>query len=167
MARATSSVTVRPRRVTDDDFIHDLAALVFAPYSRDPVASAAAMMSEKGARTVVAEGGRGPLGYAVVTFYQHKRDYGPWRRPVLASLDAIAVKPQAQGRGVGRVLLAHVEELAREAGAVGLSLRTAEANSRARQLFESAGFLSVAALPQFYVHGQGAVAMTKALLDDG
>ena len=64
-------------------------------------------------------------------------------RPLLNVHD-IAVLPAARGKGVGRALLAAVEEHARAAGCCRLTLEVLEGNPRARGLYEAVGFAQAA-----------------------
>jgi len=163
MAGRTAALTLRPKRASDDEFILSLSERVFAIYSTFPDAAMNSMLRQHGARVAIAEVGRTRVGFIVVSFERLRRDFGPWSRPAIARLDAIAVRPDAQGRGVGRVLLIHAEEIAREHDAVSLTLRTAETNTRARRLFESSGFLTLLALEDNYKDHQRALAMMKLL----
>ena len=52
----------------------------------------------------------------------------------------LAVKSRYRDRGVGRLLLEHAEELARDEGLKKLALRVAIENLEARKLYESLGF---------------------------
>lgn len=147
----------------DDAFICSLGERAFAAYSRNPRASMRFMLAESGSEAGVAELSHTQVGFAIVGFERLARDFGPWRRPLLARLNAIAVKPDVQDQGVGRRLLAWAEELARARAAVSLTLNTAKTNLRARRLFESAGFLPAVELKDIYTGGQSAVAMFKPL----
>src|SRR5262245_17184657 len=132
-------VTVRPRTAADDEFIVALARPSFGRYSQAPGRSVAGMMEARSAHTLVAEAGSRRAGFAIVSFEAVRSTFGPWVRPVVASLDAIAVHEQAQGNGVGKALLAEVERVARGQGAVSLTLRTAITNAIAQALFRRAG----------------------------
>jgi ribosomal protein S18 acetylase RimI-like enzyme len=156
-------VTVRPRTPADDEAIVALARPSFGRYSQAPGQSVAAMMRARTAETLVAEAGRRLLGFAIVTFEALPQAFGPWVRPVVASLDAIAVNEKQQGAGVGSALLAEVERLARARGAVTLTLRTAVSNARAQALFRRAGFQATVQIQAFYRNGLSAFAMSKAL----
>ncbi len=81
----------------------------------------------------------------------------------MARLNAIGVHPELQGRGVGRFLLEHAEAVARDEGAVSLTLMTADTNVRARRLFTSAGFQIMLTLDQAYARGQRGILMSKPL----
>ena len=156
-------VTVRPRTPADDERIVALARPSFGKYSQAPEQGVWAMMQARSAHTVVAESGGRLVGFAIVSFEALAKPFGPWTRPVLASLDAIAVRDTAQGGGVGSALLAEVEREARAREAVSLNLRTATTNTRAQALFRRAGFQKAAQLEGFYRGGQSAFAMTKLL----
>jgi ribosomal protein S18 acetylase RimI-like enzyme len=161
--KRTSVVTVRPRTPADDRFIVSLARPSFGRYSTTPEQGIAAMMNARSAVTLVAEAGGRPIGFAIVSFEALPRAYGPWTRPVLASLDAIAVHEGAQRTGVGRALLAEVERAARVREAVSIHLRTAISNGPAQTLFRRAGYQTAVQIQSFYRGGQGALAMMKLL----
>jgi GNAT superfamily N-acetyltransferase len=67
------------------------------------------------------------LGFAVVL----PRDDGQ------AQLDGLFVEPEAWGRGIGRRLVDHALDAAREGGAIGLTLI---ANANALGFYEKCGF---------------------------
>jgi ribosomal protein S18 acetylase RimI-like enzyme len=60
------------------------------------------------------------------------------------------VRPEWQGRGLGRKLLDAVMERCRELGARGLILTVAPGNTKAMGLYLSAGFVDQAFVPHFY-----------------
>ena len=180
MRKTTADLVLRPRRPADDGFIYRLSDRIFAPYSRHPTGSMASMLAERGALAFVAEVGRdggpsegpsnpprrglsGPAGFIVLGFERFARAFGPWQRPALARLNAIGVQPDLHGRGVGRFLLDRAESVARDAGAVSLTLMTAETNARARRLFVAAGFQVLFSLDGAYARGQRGIVMTKTL----
>jgi ribosomal protein S18 acetylase RimI-like enzyme len=163
MRKTTADLILRPRRPTDDGFIYRLSDRIFAPYSRQPTGSMASMLSERGALAFVAElPGSPPAGFIVLGFERLTQPYGPWQRPALARLNAIGVQPDLHGRGVGRFLLDRAEGVARDAGAVSLTLMTAETNVRARRLFTGAGFQILFSIEHAYARGQRGLVMTKA-----
>lgn len=163
MSGAIADLVIRPLTPGDETFIRALSRRVFATYSRNPARLVGSMIEEENAETVVAELGGEAVGFAVIAFEELGRDFGPWRRPRVARLNAIAVHPEVYGRGIGRRLLKRAEDLARARGAVSLTLNTAVTNRRALRLFEPAGFLGVVTLPNNYARGQSAVAMFKPL----
>jgi ribosomal protein S18 acetylase RimI-like enzyme len=163
MAGTLTDLIIRPMTPGDEAFIRALSGRVFATYSRNPARLVGAMLVERGAETAVAELDGEPVAFAVLGFEELRREFGPWKRPVAARLNAIAVHPDAHGRGIGRRLLAHAEEMARARGAVTMSLNTATTNRRALRLFEPAGYLGVMTIEGNYTRGQSAIAMFKAL----
>jgi GNAT superfamily N-acetyltransferase len=114
----TGLLTVRLRRADDDEFIRDVAQESFARWSHSPRNSIMAMVHERTARTIVAEKDGERRGFAIVTFETLPRSFGPWSRPAVAHLDAIAVRKNARRLGIGQVLLAGAETIAREGNAV-------------------------------------------------
>jgi ribosomal protein S18 acetylase RimI-like enzyme len=161
---ALHTLALRPARADDADFMATLSGRVFAAYSRDPETAVLRMASERGADVFIAEAEGEPVGFGVLESTRYEGDFGPFHRPAVARLEAIAVRPDLFGRGVGKRLLAHAEALARERGAVSLSLLTAENNARARRLFGRHGFQALVVIEGAYARGQRGIAMIKALL---
>ena len=163
MRKTTADLVLRPRRAADDAPIYRLGNRVFAPYSIHPGGAMATMLAERGARSWVAERSSSVVGFFVLGFEHLARSFGPWQRPAVARLNAIGVQPELHGRGVGRLLLEHAEVVARDEGAVSLTLMTAETNGRARRLFTAAGFQRVLTLEHAYARGQRGLLMSKPL----
>jgi ribosomal protein S18 acetylase RimI-like enzyme len=163
MRKSTAGVTLRPRTAADDRFILKLSERLFTRYSSDPVSTTGGMLDEPGAAVVVAEHNRTRAGFAIVGFFRSPKDVGPWQKPTIARLNAIAVRPEVQGLGIGRLLVARAEDIALSERAVSLMLLTAETNVRARAMFESAGFMSIVRLFDCYRGGQSGIAMMKPL----
>jgi GNAT superfamily N-acetyltransferase len=57
-----------------------------------------------------------------------------------AVVEDVAVHPQAQGQGIGRALMAHAMELAREAGCYKLALSSNQRREAAHAFYERLGF---------------------------
>jgi ribosomal protein S18 acetylase RimI-like enzyme len=163
MRKTTADLILRPRRPSDDTFIYGLSARIFAAYSIHPTGSMASMLGEGGALVMVAERAAEPVGFFVLAFERLGRSFGPWQRPAVARLNAIGVQPDLHGRGVGRFLLDRAVTLARDQGAVSLTLMTADTNARARRLFVSAGFQRLLVLERAYARGQRGIVMTRPL----
>ena len=64
------------------------------------------------------------------------------------------IRPQWQGRGLGRALLMAVAGEARQMGACGLVLTVSPHNLRALNLYRSAGFVDEAFISRFYGEGK-------------
>jgi GNAT superfamily N-acetyltransferase len=58
-----------------------------------------------------------------------------------AIVEDVAVHPQAQGQGIGRMLMAHVMDLAREAGCYKLALSSNLRREAAHVFYERLGFV--------------------------
>ncbi len=163
MRKTTTDLILRPRRAADDAPIYRLGNRIFAPYSIHPSSAMTTMLAERGARTWVAERSSIMVGFFVLGFEHLARSFGPWQRPSVARLNAIGVQPDLHGRGVGRLLLEHAEVIARDLGAVSLTLMTAETNVRARRLFAAANFQRLLTLEHAYARGQRGLLMSKPL----
>ncbi len=68
-------------------------------------------------------------------------------------IDVIAIKKEFTGRGYGQEALLCIEEYARERGILKLTLLVADTNSRARRLYEKAGFRTARRRPEFFCVG--------------
>ena len=105
--------------------------------------------TRSGYRLLVAEENTGPLGFAI---------YGPIpatdRR---YDLYWIATDPRAQGRGIGRVLLAETARRAAREGATHLFIETETglAYQAAHHLYGACGFPLLATIPDYYREGAG------------
>jgi ribosomal protein S18 acetylase RimI-like enzyme len=160
----TGLLTIRLRRSDDDDFVRELAQESFSRWSHLPRQSIMAMVHGRTARTIVAEKDGERLGFAIVTFEALARPFGPWSRPVVAHLDAIAVRKNVRRMGIGQVILAGAETIARESGAVCMSLNTASNNRGAIKLFAMYGYQATLEVAEFYRGGQSALSMMKLLV---
>lgn len=76
------------------------------------------------------------LGYCIITAVPADEEYegGPW-------VTDLAVAPTAQGRGVGRLLLTEAVDRLSGAGHRGLGLAVTRANTGARRLYDTLGFV--------------------------
>ncbi|MBI5623469.1 MAG: ribosomal protein S18-alanine N-acetyltransferase [Elusimicrobia bacterium] len=83
--------------------------------------------------------------------------------PPEAELTSIVIRPEAQGRGLGRDLLAGAAAEARSSGCSKLSLEVSAANGRALGFYEAAGFKAVGRRPKYYGDGSDAVLMDLGL----
>ena len=83
--------------------------------------------------------GRDLLGYA-----------GMWVVLDEAHITNIAVRPEWQGRGIGRHLLKGLIRLARRSGADALTLEVRPSNTAALRLYESEGFATEGVRKKYY-----------------
>lgn len=157
------SIDVRGARPEDTEFFARLSHRVFLAYDRSCVRSVVRMVKNPGSQTLVVTTGDRPVGFAVVRFETLARAYGPWLKPTVAHLDAIAVQPEFSGRGLGALLLRHAEASARRRGAVSISLLTAVDNRTAKRLFHGAGYHLMTSLDACYADQRRGLAMIKGL----
>ncbi|MBT2363990.1 GNAT family N-acetyltransferase [Streptomyces sp. ISL-10] len=87
---------------------------------------------ESGSRTFVAVGADNEVaGFAAVS-------YSPWNRRL--TIEDIEVAPDHRGRGVGRALMGHAVEFARECGAGHIWLEVTNVNAAAIHAYRRMGF---------------------------
>ncbi|MED5441047.1 MAG: ribosomal protein S18-alanine N-acetyltransferase [Pseudomonadota bacterium] len=72
-----------------------------------------------------------------------------------AELLMISVRPEMQGRGYGKALLARVSQWLQEKGIISFFLEVRESNESAIGLYESLGFNEVGRRPGYYPHPDG------------
>ena len=148
---------ISPAAASDVDFVRRLSASAFAPFG-DYGGVLPALMGDLRVRTAVAWSGPSRVGFAMylpVDDVQGEID-----------LVAIAVESAWQARGVGRALLAFVEDEARRlALGRGSSVRltVAEDNVPARRLFEGSGYRPIRGEHGRYDGGQRSMGLRKRL----
>ncbi|GGK42770.1 hypothetical protein GCM10008955_40710 [Deinococcus malanensis] len=87
---------------------------------------------EEGSAVLIAQNPQGqPVGFTLL--YWHPKERG-------AFIKDLAVSEEAEGLGVGRFLLQSIEEWAKARGAVEIMLKASWYNTRARRIYERAGF---------------------------
>lgn len=164
MRYRTDRLLIRPWDPGIDlEFVRTLSREAFAPYARDPEGLTMSMTEEADSDTYIAEWDNIQVGFSVIGYSSLKRPFGPWKNPIIARLNAIAVLPDLHGGGLGRNLLAWAQNTARFRGGTVMTLTTAENNMRARRLFEYAGFHPVTRLFDVYAGGRPGIAMFKNL----
>lgn len=152
---------LRRARPEDAAFLADLAGEAFAAYG-DYRPEVAAWAAHPDVEVTLAEHDGAPAGAALLLFLR------PGEAPdtKVADLLALAVAAPLRGHGIGRALVAHVVERARDVarrhGISALRLAVAEGNTAARRLFESAGFAYYEAEGS-YPKGQKALHMSLDL----
>jgi ribosomal-protein-alanine acetyltransferase len=82
-----------------------------------------------------------------------------WLIPPEAQIAAIAVRPEAAGKGLGRGLLRRAHEEARLRGCAVVTLEVSHRNAAARHLYESEGYIAVGRRAGYYADGSDAVLM--------
>jgi ribosomal-protein-alanine N-acetyltransferase len=81
-----------------------------------------------------------------------------------AEIVTIAVRPLAQGQGVGRLLLDGIMAKAAKLGALDLFLEVSEHNAAARALYESVGAQETGRRRRYYADGTDALVLRIDLL---
>jgi [ribosomal protein S18]-alanine N-acetyltransferase len=153
-----SSVLLRPMRWWD---VEQVIAIERAVFAADPWSEAGFWSELAGVPStryyVVAQDGADLVGYA-----------GLLAVPPEADVQTVAVRPDRQGRGLGRTL---VLELLAEAGrraCTAVALEVREENAAARHLYTSLGFDQVASRRGYYGPGADALILRRTLVrDDG
>ena len=162
---AGSRLVFRPARADDARFLAELAGEAFGTYG-DYEAVVAAWAADRFVEATIAVHDAARAGAAFLVFLR------PGEAPDtrVGDLLALAVAARFRGRGLGRALLAHVVERARDVsrrhGIDALRLAVAEGNAVARRLFESAGF-SYYEAEGSYPNGQRALHMRLSLPPGG
>src|SRR5262245_57652849 len=120
---------------------------VLDSYARDPMGGGQPLRAEVRERLVpalrahptalvlLAVGDPGPIGVAVCFL-----GFSTFEARPLVNVHDLAVLPQHRGRGVGRALLAGVEQRARARGCCKLTLEVLDENETARRLYVRFGF---------------------------
>jgi len=98
------------------------------------------------------EAGEGPGGYAAVSTVGE-----------VAELQRVAVDPARRRTGLGRTLLAAVDDHARAGGALRVLLEVREDNDAARALYAAHGYAELARRPRYYRDGTTAVVLERVL----
>jgi ribosomal protein S18 acetylase RimI-like enzyme len=120
---------------------------VLDSYARDPMGGGTPLSPEVSAtladrlqahpttRAFLAFDGDEPVGLAICFL-----GFSTFAARPLLNVHDLAVSPQRRGRGIGRMLLAAVEDAARAEGCCKLTLEVLDSNDRARGLYASFGF---------------------------
>ncbi len=87
------------------------------------------------ARYFLAEKDGTPVGQIMLT-----REWSDWRNTWIWWLQSVYVDPDARGSGVFAAIYAHIEKLAREAGAAAIRLYVDKGNTAAERAYLKAGF---------------------------
>ena len=143
---------IRPGVAVDRAFIRELSALVFARFG-DYETTLPLMARRPDVHTLIAEADRQRIGFAMYTMDAPEAD-----------LLAIAVLPERQSQGAGKLLLQEVESAVRGcAGEALVRLSVALDNTLARRLFERCGYQYRPEEQGVYPGGQPSITMWKRL----
>jgi ribosomal protein S18 acetylase RimI-like enzyme len=148
------NVEVRRYEPADESFVAGLATLAFRDFAHNPTLSTLRLLRPP-AVTLIATRQHEPAGFVIVEPHDD----------TFASIQAIAVAPDARYRGVGARLLTAGLAAARQVGAREVRLCTAQANVEALSLFLKHGFVIVNRMPRFYPRGQDACLLARKTKD--
>ena len=132
------------RLATADDaplfgrFMHDFNAEFGEPVPPPDVCAERMSANVAAGDTLIVLGGNEgeqPCGMAVLRLRGALYEDG-----LEAYLAELYVVPERRGQGIGRAILRHTLDLARERGAVGIDLNTAPPEKDAQRLYENEGF---------------------------
>lgn len=147
MNTTTDVVTLRPMRWPDIEAVHALETEVFDvdPWSAEQFWGELAHPTR---RYLVAELDGSIVGYA-----------GVYLLPPDSDVQTIAVSSAAQGRGIGKLLLRALIDIALELGCVQLLLEVRSDNESALAMYERFGFESISRRRDYYATGVDALIM--------
>lgn len=147
-------VEFRPAIASDVDA---LAALERESFESDRISRASfrRLIRRGSAALIVAHSGASLIGYFLLLFRQ---------RTSVARLYSLVVAGAAAGVGLGRALLAQAEELAAQRGCRELRLEVRLDNTKARALYEKAGYALFGRHDSYYSDGEAALRFRKALM---
>lgn len=156
--RSACAVSCRIGRAEDRDYITGLAARTFVDFG-DYRAIIDQWLDAPRVSSLLLEESDERRGFALVA--EH-RALGFWRSPS-AELVAIALEPDARGRGLGSLLLQAAEAAACGFGAREMRLHTADQNHVARVFFAAAGYREREGRTTYYPNGQPAIELRRSL----
>lgn len=150
-------IELRYSNSTDSFFIRELSAKAFKPFGEYGDVVLKWHLSANSITVIVCHKGQ-PLGFAMVS-----KPFGRYDQNNSCELLAIAIESDWQAKGVGKLLLAGVEEAAFEANITTIFLHTAVENRNARKLFSDCGYRIWQIKKNFYPEGQDACVMAKKI----
>jgi ribosomal protein S18 acetylase RimI-like enzyme len=148
----------RPYRPEDFDALYAIEVLCFKPpfrfgrwYMRD-------LLQRRNAAAWIAEDHGNLTGFAIVEWTEGEDG-------LAAYIQTIEVSPEARSQGVGRELLARVENSALHEGADLIWLHVDEQNSVAVRLYEAQGYSAQEKIEDYYAQGRAALVYSKNLVN--
>jgi ribosomal protein S18 acetylase RimI-like enzyme len=154
-----SKVMLRRAAPSDSLFIGKLSKEVFTIYGPYEETLSGWFKSGKGITTILACQDRIQIGFAMLSEPSLKYDLQG-----ASELLGIAVEPEKQGKGIGRMLLRAIDVTSADLGIKWLLLHTAADNLPARRLYEKTGYKPLEIKKSFYPEGQDAIMMYKQVL---
>jgi GNAT superfamily N-acetyltransferase len=130
-----SHVTLRAATAEDAERLASLLSDEGYPAGASDLAERIARFSSEESRVTVAEAGGEVIGfiaYHLVPRFEHSDRF--------VRIVAVVVDPGVRERGIGRLLIADAERVAREGGAAFVEITAGHHRPEARQLYESLGY---------------------------
>ena len=144
-------------RGEDFDSVYALEVVCFEAPLRFPQALMRRLIASPRSATWLAEEESNLAGFAIVEWM--RRASG-----TIAYIETIEVAPEQRGQGIGRGLLARMEESARSAGAHTIWLHVEDGNAPAIHLYEARGYEFKGREENFYAGQRPARIYSKSLL---
>jgi hypothetical protein len=164
MPKNLADINLRLATAGDEGFVQDLASEVFFAYSLDARRAIQSILRDRGTETLVADINSLHAGFVVLQYERLARDFGPWARPTVARVNAIAVRTDAHGRGIVDAFW-KAPKRRREDGWLGRSrLRQTRETPGPDVSSRQGGFVELARLERYYTGGQTALLMYRALM---
>lgn len=150
-----ASTRISLAKGSDVDFIGHLSGKVFNIYG--PYDKLVPQWFESGfTMTIIAMTAERPVGFAMIGHVSKELNL-----PDVSELMAIAVEPEKQKMGIGKMLIREVDKKATELNIQRIFLHTAVENLPAQRLFAECGYQKDGIKSGFYPAGQDAVLMSR------
>ena len=146
----------RPYRPEDFEALYRIEILCFQPPLRFGRLYMRGLVRRWNAATWIAEEDGRVAGFAIVEWTEEEVG-------LAAYIQTIEVAPEERSRGVGRALLARVEDSALQVGAELIWLHVDEQNSVAQRLYEAQGYSASDRVEDYYAQGRAALVYSKSL----
>jgi ribosomal-protein-alanine N-acetyltransferase len=151
-------VTIRHGIPNDLPALHRLDVLCFEPPFRFDFHTMRRFAREPGSFTLVAEAPGWQLcGFVILSLWRRRR------QPPIGYVVTLDVAPERRQQGIASQLMAAAEEQVRAAGGRTMRLHVYAENQPALRFYQSAGYLPLETVPDFYGSGVAAFLYGKDL----
>lgn len=137
----------------DIDFLDKLESISFDPWVRNSRRSLMNSITSSNQVVLIAKTKENhPAGSAVLHFHKNT-----------IRLYSIAIMPEFRKQGLGNMFVEHIQKLARQKGAIKITLEADETKDALQKWYASFGFEFIKTIPNYYKEGIGAVKMQMLL----
>ncbi|HKJ79264.1 MAG TPA: GNAT family N-acetyltransferase [Prolixibacteraceae bacterium] len=146
-------INFRDATTNDISFLDELEKKCFPEFQQNSRRSIRYSISSPFQKVFVAKGansGNKLIGSATLFLY-----------PKTLRIFSIAVLPEFQGKGIGKLILEEILQIAKSKNYERISLEVKKNDKRLTGFYENAGFKSTTALPDYYAHGEDGIRMEK------